>query len=230
MRGYFRWLVIFCTVLPLAAKASLYKFEYTGYVSYLTGDGLGYHLNDSVSGELTFDLTNSNGDIMPESFINSYHFNGSQDFVQGYQPENLGQNIDSVLVYDGVDGNHSLPRLDAGIDIVDANYVDYGASGSRTYGMEANVVFEDFDWLTNGKINTFSFDGADLLASTNSYGVYYDSRYLVDADGKKSWPSDFAWFKLDSAKLSIVDVPEPSALFLLISGGLILFLRRRFAK
>ena len=178
MRRYFQWLVIFCTVLPLAAKASLYKFEYTGYVFYLTGGGLGYHMNDSVSGALTFDLANSNGDVWDEDYIVDYHSKNNADFVQGHQTENLGQNIDSVLVYDGVDGNHSLPRMDAGIDIVDANYVDYGASGSRTYGMETNVVFEDFDWLTNGKINTFSFDEADQLASTISYGVYYDSRYV----------------------------------------------------
>lgn len=235
MRGYFRLLIILLTTLPLAAKASLYKFEYTGYMFYLTGDALGYQLNDSVAGSLTFDLADSNGDDWNEDYIVSYGAKNNSDFVKGYQPSNPGQNIDSVLVYDGADADYSIPRLDAGIDIVDANYVetgpnDSGAHESRTYGMEVNVVFDDFDWLTNGKINTFSFNEANQLAETISYGVYYDSRHIVDSNGNHSYPSEFAWFRLNSAKLSVVDVPEPSALFLLISGGLVLLLRRRFAN
>lgn len=227
MRGYFRLLIILFAALPLAAKASLFKFDYTGQIFYLTGSGLGYHLNESVAGSLTFDLAKSNGDIWEESYIVDYYSKNNADFVQGYQSSNIGQNIDSVLVYDGAEADYSVPRLDAGIDIIDANYIEYAPNNSRTYGMEVNVVFDDFDWLTNGKINTFAFTDADQLAETTSYGVYYDSRFLTDANGNHSYPSEFAWFRLESASLSLVDVPEPSSLFLLTLGGLVLFLRRR---
>jgi hypothetical protein len=235
MRGYFQLVVILVACLPLAVNASLYKFEYTGQIFYLTGNGLGYQMDDSVGGALTFDLADSNGDIWAEDYIVNYYSKNNADFVRGYQPENLGQNNDSLLVYDGADADYSIPRLDAGIDIVDANYVETGPSDSlaresRTYGMQVNVVFDDFDWLTNGKINTFSFDEADQLASTISYGVYYDTRSVVDSNGNQSWPSEFAWFRLNSAKLSVVDVPEPSAPYLLMLGGFVLFLRRRFVR
>ena len=223
MRRYFQLFVILLTASPLAAKATLYEFEYTGQISYLSGGGFGYHLNDNVSGAFTFDLAKSNGDIWEEDYIVDYYSKNNADFVKGYQTENLGQNLDNVLVYDGAEADHSIPRLDAGITITDANYVDYGSSGSRTYGMEVNIAIEDFDWLTSGKINAFSFGDSDQLASGSS-GIYYDMRFAKD--GSNGVQSEYAGFRLSSAKLSLVDVPEPSALLLLFSGGLVLFLRR----
>ena len=225
MRTYFRLFIISLLTLPLAARATLYEFEYTGKISNLSGDGFGYHLNDSVSGAFTFDLSKSNGNIWKEEYIVDYHSKDNADFVTGYQTENPGQNLDNVFVYDGAEADFSIPRLDAGITIADANYVDYGSGGTRVYGMEVNVVFDDFDWLTNGKINTFSFDDADQLAS-NSSGVYYDVKFPKGDIGHTQ--AEYAWFRLSSAKLSIVDVPEPSALSLLILSVITLFLRRRF--
>lgn len=228
MRAAFQLFAILLVALPLKANAFLYKFEYTGHVFYLTGNGMGYNMDDSIKGTLIFDLSDSKGDIWAENYIVDYYGKTGADFVRGYQPENIGQNIDNVRVYDAVDANYSVPRLDAGFDITDANHVTYGPKHSRTYGVNVNVVFDDFDWLSvEGKINTFAFTDADQLALTDSAGVFYDLTFATDSNGKPASSSNDAWFRLNSASLSVVDVPEPPIWFLSMLGLFALFMRRR---
>ena len=137
--------------------------------------------------------------------------------------------MDSVFVYDSIDGNHVLHK-DGGITITDGLYSEtLGSAASRNYGLELNVSFDDFDWLTNGKLNEFSFSENDFLgADTCCFGTFYEFNHYTKPDGTKVVDFDGASFKFYSAKLTLADVPEPSPILLMLCGGFMLCLARRF--
>lgn len=210
---------------PLSAHSSLYTFEYEGYVAYLNGNGLGHYLGQPVNGVLTFDTTNSYGDEFPEIFETSYRAQSGVDFVNGYLPPSTDRNMDRVFVYDSIDADH-IRHADGGIIIVDGLYSD--ASGSRNYGLEIDISFDDFDWLFNGKLNEFSFDGNDFVDANSCAGVFYEFNSYTKPDGTNMYDYNGATFRFSSAKLTLVDAPEPSALILMLCGGFMLYFARRF--
>ena len=217
-------------LIPFSAHSSLYKFEYTGHVTQLSGNGMGYTLGQYMSGELQFDLSNSIGDVVPsQDYYSQYEALGDgTDFVTGHLTTTEGKNRDTVRGYNGFeDPFASSPQSTA---FVVGDFVSFDRPDKLSYGLILTIQQLGVDWLIGDAIKEFNFVGADLYNYGWSFGTLFETYEYNKPDGTRWLHSDQALFDLDSAKLTLISVPEPGSLFLALIACIAIILRRRLIK
>lgn len=200
---------LFVLSLSTSAHASVFALQYSGQLTDRHTAGMIFP--EFISGTLTFDLAAAT-DIYPPTYSAEYKIlEGKPDFVTGYIPANTGLNQDFVRVYDGNDPANPEPFYD-GFNIYDASVVN-GIRNSIFIAVETGGV----DWLNSDSVTPFSFTDSQL--NDRSYAVISSAMFWIGSDGDTYVrPLHEAYYDLDFAELTEVNVPIPNALLLILSA------------
>ncbi len=222
MTNILRALLFTTLIMPSAAFASLYTFEYSGKLTDRVTPG--FDFPERINGVLAFDM-HAGIDTHPDPFSSHYSIReGYSDFVTGYIPTNSGINNDAVRFYNGFNApGNSEPWWDA-FDVYDSNIVDRLATG-----LFLIAYVKDLDWLSDDTGHPLFFSNYLAFEGT---GMLTQYEYWIGADGD-AYARDIAsaYYDLDFARLSIVNisVTEPAAPILMMLGllGALVRFRRR---
>jgi hypothetical protein len=219
----------------LIVNASIIEVSYTGMVYEINNNGIenvggtGYTVGDSITGSLFIDTDLASADHYPEiSPFASYDNNGIEHggFVTGHVA-NGTNSYDGVRIEDDFDENFDV------FFVKDNEYNRYNDDGAGNYSFtEEHLVIdaysEGLDFIHGVGLEQLEL-GFDLLASMDDGGIGYGEiweRIGVVENGEASNHLSQTYFSLNSLSVRAIDneaaIPEPSTLFLMTTGIVVL--------
>lgn len=219
---------LFISLCSPLAQASLITIDYVAKVTQRSGDfypDMDHQVGDLVSGQFIIDLTKAervsiDHDGKRSVFTSHKNF----DLVSGYFDVSSGNSSDSVALHDGI-----YPDLVPGgadrLSISDG-FVNSSKGLTLFTSFNLSINLGELDWITTNGINVHITDAGSLANSFVNIG----QRGLAYNPFDEECPCEFSnvseRLKLESLRISSVEVPEPSSLWLLAFGFFALVSKR----
>lgn len=204
-------LAAFLSLLSASAFSAVLTIDFTAHITSLNGNGMGYKVGDSISGNYVIDVSKAEGyNILGSTDITYY---GSD--TSGLASSNFSRSPSGYfdLVSVGLNNHYVEDTL-----MID-KLIDFQNGVLDVVG--SYISFLGVNWLHNFNLDNINFftDDATLLAP--SYGMF------MRWDVNSFLQLERAEFTYDSVKMVSSSVPEPSMGALLVLGLLSLGARRR---
>jgi hypothetical protein len=213
--------------LPISAVAAVINIEYSGYVTWLEGSGVGYQLGDSVSGSVQIDTSKSWGDLSPDADKARYDAIGDPTLVDSISANPVdGYPIDFIEIYNDSHLSYSGIFEDY-IAVVDGGLSSDSTGASFFKSLQLYFIFQGVDWLTSDSIDHLNIKSTDPVFIGPSFGVVVFSKSIQNASGEFEYFTDVAGFAFDSINIKPANVNESGSLMLLLIGAFGLMLRRK---
>jgi multisubunit Na+/H+ antiporter MnhG subunit len=212
-------LLCLSSAFSFVAHASLYKLDYSGYVT--ESNSTDFTVGDLISG--TFDINLGKADRQLDSADSlSFRSESGRDFIKGYFSPSA-EHFDYISFYNSIDPD-IIPRGPMGDGF---NISDYSRKlgDPETYTESMLYILSPVDWLGGTDFSEFEFLESDLqkLPIAHSFGGFFISDLWDPNDTEIR-------FKLTYAKLHAANVPEPSSILLILLACCAIFLQRKFHK
>lgn len=215
---------LFC--LPLNAFAStIINIEYTGHISSLYGEDLGYRLGDLVSGTVKIDVSKIETTYENTAkSLDGYAMASKKGLLRSsnYSGADVGNNtIDMISVYD------DIYITNPGSLSNSSGYYQDGLGADEVLSLQGSTlnffqirIKSKLDWINwlKKEVNLETSDPDLLMDSGGVFGRMDIDSFLI---------LDLAGFELDSVKVHSTNVPESSSLLFAMIGFLGLALKRR---
>lgn len=210
-------------LFPVAANAAVINIDYTGYVSFTEGTGLGYNIGDAVSGHVQIDFNKALGFNTPSANIANYYVADNQhDFISGYHTSARGKSADMVDVYDAAYEYGSAFEDGLSVSDSDSEFLldEFYNYTSKFYSRYLNVLLPGVDWLDINNLLNLNVNITDPAALVASSGQVYNV-FAAGSGVDYTVSADVAQFTFSSLKITASDapvaaVPESNSLFLLM--------------
>lgn len=213
MRLVFLILTILC--FPLSAFAAKINIEYTGHISSVEGEDLGYQIGNLISGTVVIDLSKIEGRVLDDPDLLWVYATASSGLLtsSNYTGAYTADLPDFVQIYD------HTPYLSNNYEGFTANEI-LSVNGAIMDGFRIHF-FHNSDWITGLSAKSIHFESDDPIVLKDGGG--YFGRWYLDP-----WITlGTTQFQLDSIKIHSTNVPDPSGLMLALIGLLGLALKRK---
>ena len=212
-------LLCLSSAFSFVAHASLYKLDYSGYVTESNSED--FTVGDPISG--TFEINLSKADRQLDSAdLLSFRSESRRDFIKGYFSPSA-EHFDYISFYNAID-----PDIIPSGPIGDGFYIsDYSRKLGEpdTYTESMLYILSPVDWLGATDVSEFEFLESDLdkLPIAYSFGGFFIYDWWDPNDTEIR-------FKLSYAKLYAANVTEPSPFLLIFLACSAILLQRKFHK
>jgi hypothetical protein len=191
-------LVLGLLSLPMSVSAAIVNIEFSAHVNSTTGDGMGYAIDDLVTGTYVIDTSKAEGknfDLANEVW---YYGSVNSGLLQSTLPTITDNDYyDFVTVsnyYPGYGDHLSLSKV-------------LNAEGSVMESLYIGVYVSDLDWISDLSLNNINLISNEAGESKGGFSRIDLNTWSV---------TDSANFWLDSVKITSTSVPEPAPLALLV--------------
>ncbi len=231
MIKYLGLLAISLLIFPLVSQAAVIDISYSGYVSGIEGNGLGYKTGDSISGALRIDTSFAAGDIWSETNKARYEAGYNQhNLVTGYHSSNTGSSVDFVEIYNDSRSNY-MGGFEDFLSVSDSNsefiFTSANTYISNFFSLQLQFAFQGIDWITNTSLNNIDLTVNNLVTMGPSWGVMTNNYSTGDFNGNFSGYSDSAFLNFTSVSIKSINVNETNSLILMLAIAAGLLARRK---